>query len=148
MTTSCSHWQIFRLYWITQWPSHKAQQTGQTTHLRWQKIVTHRSIRLYKCSHRLQYIITMLHFDFRGSSMCYTCIIGFTGSLVESSNPVQQSSPPIQSTRPTKSSLCGLSRLEISTKRFQGAQNHAHNYLKILTVHWFTKWILLTTAPP
>ena len=30
--------------------------------------------------------------------MRYTCIIAFTGSLVGSSNPVQQSSPPIQST--------------------------------------------------
>ena len=32
--------------------------------------------------------------------MRYTCIIAFTGSLVGSSNPVQQSSPAIQSTNP------------------------------------------------
>ena len=28
--------------------------------------------------------------------MCYTCIIAFTGGLVGSSNPVQQSSPAIR----------------------------------------------------
>ena len=87
----------------------KHEQTGQTTHLQWREILTYRSIRQYECSHRLEFIITVLHFGFRGSSMHYTCIIAFTGSLVGSSNPVQQiqstdpvqqSSPPIQSSNP------------------------------------------------
>ena len=54
----------------------------------------------YEHSQWLELIITVLHFWVRGSWMCYTCIIAFTGGLVESSNPVQQSSPAIQSSDP------------------------------------------------
>ena len=61
-----------------------------------------RSVWQYEHSQKLEFIITVPHFCFRGSSMCYTCIITFTVDLVGSSNPVQQSSLAIQSTIQSK----------------------------------------------
>ena len=92
----------------------KYEQTGQTMHEQWQEIphfLTYRSVRQYECSQRLEFIITVLHFWFRGSWMCYTCIIAFTGSLVGSEiiyswlDPVIQSSNPVQRLETAKNLL-------------------------------------------
>ena len=78
---------------------------SKTMHLQWQEILTYHSVRQYEHSHRLEFTITVLHFGLRGSSLCYTCIIAvWLDPVIQSSNPVHQSSP--QSTPAIRDGLC------------------------------------------